>query len=122
MLVPILVGTAAMHVDDAARMLLVHVLQHKMGDGALSNAPVSLESVLIRAWHVELRGLRIGNVPGAWDAPHAVQLDRLRLSVSGLLGLLSLLQVPPANKAGAPGGLLRAGSLEFTIGFCIKVR
>ena len=69
---------------------------------------------------LELRGVRIGNVPGEWDAPHALTLERLRLSVGGLLGLLSLLQVPQANRAGAPGGLLRIGPLEFTAGFCIK--
>ena len=161
LLVPILVAAAAVRIEDAARLLLVHVVQHSVGRGALKNAPVTLESMRIepRAWRIELRGLRIGNVPpgltltlalthignvpgqwiapgpnpnanpnpnpsqvpGEWDAPHAVTLERLRLSVGGLVGLLSLLQVPQANKAGAPGGLLRLGSLEFTVGFCIKV-
>ena len=121
-LVPILAAAAAVRIEDAARLLLVHVVQHSVGRGALKNAPVTLESmdIELRHWRIELRGLRIGNVPGEWDAPHAVTLERLRLSVGGLLGLLSLLQVPQANKAGAPGGLLRLGALEFTVGFCIK--
>ena len=120
--VPILVAAAAVHMEDVARLLLVYVVQHRVGSGALKNAPVTLESMRLelRAWRLELRGLRIGNVPGEWDAPHALTLERLRLSVGGLLGLLSLLQVPQANIAGAPGGLLRIGPLEFTAGFCIK--
>ena len=103
-LVPILAALAG-RVEDAARLLVVHVVQHSVGRGALKNAPVTLKSLHIelRDWRIELRGLRIGNVPGEWDAPHAVTLERLRLSVGGLLGLLSLLQVPQANKAGAPG-------------------
>ena len=120
--VPILVAAAAVHMEDVARLLLLYIVQHRVGRGALKNAPVTLESMRIelRAWRLELRGVRIGNVPGEWDAPHALTLERLRLSVGGLLGLLSLLQVPQANRAGAPGGLLRIGPLEFTAGFCIK--
>jgi len=91
-LVPILVAAAVLHVEDAARLFLVYAVQHNVGRGALKDAPVTLDSVLLRAWRIELRGLRIGNVPGEWDAPHAVRLDRLRLTVSGLVGLLSLLQ------------------------------
>ena len=60
----ILVAAAAVRIEDAARLLLVHVVQHSVGRGALKNAPVTLESMRIepRAWRIELRGLRIGNV------------------------------------------------------------
>ena len=69
-IVPILVAAAAVHMEDVARLLLVYIVQHRVGRGALKNAPVTLESMRIelRAWRLELRGVRIGNVPGEWDA------------------------------------------------------
>jgi hypothetical protein len=123
-LAPIIVGTAIMHAEELLRRFIVHTIQYKVGEGALQGAPISLDNVSVAfarsRWSLEARGLRIDNVPGEWAAPFAVQLDRLTLSLSGPLALLSLLQVPQANAAGAPGGLYRTGSLEFTVGFCIK--
>ena len=76
----------------------------------LGSGRVTIGGVQASRWSLVLRDLRVDNPPGSWKAPYAVHIGRLHVRVSNLMALLSL----------HPGGLLRLGSLELTLGFRIK--
>lgn len=95
------------------RTVMIYLISRRLAELGCSNLPVFLESASIDFWTFELRGLRIGNTPGEWNAPFAMHLDRLRITVGSILGMLSI-------HPGAPPFLFRLSRLEFTLGFRIK--
>ena len=105
--------------DDVLRILIVDILQRRVGQGALRAAPVSLSSASMRGWSFEMQHLHIDNVPGNWSTPYALHMDRLRIDFGSLRGFLSLVQLPLAAAAGSPC-ILRLGGLEFIAGFRVK--
>jgi len=79
-------------------------------------------------WNLELRHLHIGNARNNdgtkkdWSSPYAVHLNELRLSVSGHLAFLSLLQLTIATSIFDSPSLPRSfcNGLDFVIGFRIR--
>lgn len=94
------------------RLLLRFMFVHLIPPAQLG-APVSLGGLSLRYGYIELRDLRIGNGPGKWKAPFAIQMGRFRIELS-LLGFLSLLPGPFLLND------LRFGPLEFSLGFRIR--
>ena len=108
-------------VDELARRLVVHVVQYRLGRGALRNSPVSLQSASLLHWGLAVEHLQIDNTLGGnWSSPFALHIDRLRIELGGPAALLSLLQLPTAAAFGSPC-ILRLGGLEFVMGFRVKV-
>ena len=78
-------------------------------------------------WNLELSHLHIGNAHG-WqneNTPYALHLNKLRVSVSGPLAFLSLLQLPLATSPmlfGSSSAIPRifCNGLDFFIGFRIR--
>ena len=91
------------HVEAALHWLLVLALTKKL------RTKVSIDTIHLQRWSVEVRGVLIANGPGNWEAPYALKLSRFRVEFT-FLGLLSVL-FPPN---------LRLGPLEFHLGFRIK--
>ena len=91
------------HVEAALHWLLVLALTKKL------RTKVSIDTLHLQRWCVEVRGVLIANGPGNWEAPYALKLSRFRVEFT-FLGLLSVL-FPPN---------LRLGPLEFHLGFRIK--
>ena len=91
-------------VEKFLRWVAMVVLTKKL------RAKVSIDALILRAWSFEMHGLLISNGPGAWEAPYALQLPRLRVEFTCCMGLLSTI-FPPT---------LRLGRYEFHLGFRIK--
>ena len=112
--------TALVHAfsQELLRYVVVYLLQNKAAFGALRSSPVRLEEASWRAGTLELRNLRIENVPSKteWTVPYALHLDRLALHVGSLVNMLSLLQQPIAA-AYDSSCILRLGELELLLGF-----
>ena len=91
------------HVEAFLCWSLARVLSIKL------RTKVSIDSLHLRRWSVELRGICISNGPGKWEAPYAIKLTRFRVQFT-LLGLISVIFPPD----------VRIGPLEFHLGFRIK--
>ena len=104
----LVVAGATLFCDSLVHLALQRFMQHSLT--ALGAGVVSIGAVRARPWSLELGNLIIYNAAGNWSTPHALEIERMHVSVGSLAGLLSL----------HPGGLLRLGCLEFTTGFRIK--
>lgn len=135
--------------NNLIRHFIVHALKNK--DAFRScNAPITLGGVSLTfrckrkksgvdysddeigreggsCWILELSHLHIGNAHG-WhndNTPYALHLNKLRVSVSGPLEILSLLQYPLASSPilfGASSSIPRifCNGLDFFVGFRIR--
>ena len=73
-----LAGATFLLKDELLRRAIVHVLQHRVAYGALRSSPVSLGAASFSNGSLELRGLRVDNVPGNWTAPYAMEVTMTR--------------------------------------------
>ena len=109
-IVVVVLSCCALWFDSLLYRVVVAVVQHQLtllGGGKLTIGTVKTSC---HNWSIALHDIRVSNPPGAWQSPYALRIGRLHIRVSNLLSLLSL----------HPGGLIRLGSLEFTLGFRIK--
>ena len=95
--------------DALFEIVVARVLQHSLM--ALGAGAVTIGAVHARPWQLELKDFMVGNAPGNWSVPMALHIGSAHWNFGTLGGLLSL----------HPGGLMRCGCLEFTLGFRIKV-
>ena len=109
-IVVVVLSCCALWFDSLLNRVVVAVVQHQLtllGGGMLTIGTVKTSC---HNWSIALHDIRVSNPPGAWQSPYALRIGRLHIRVNNLLSLLSL----------HPGGLIRLGSLEFTLGFRIK--
>ena len=104
-IVVVVLSCCALWFDSLLNRVVVAVVQHQLtllGGGKLTIGTVKTSC---HNWSIALHDIRVSNPPGAWQSPYALRIGRLHIRVSNLLSLLSL----------HPGGLIRLGSLEFTL-------